>query len=59
MRNATRSKGFTVTGLLAPLLLAMAMPASALDINSAEDAAEVMMKMRCSLDPKQERCHAL
>jgi hypothetical protein len=54
MRNATRSKGFTVTGLLAPLLLAMAMPASALDINSAEDAAEVMMKMRCSLDPKQD-----
>jgi len=56
MRNAPGSNSRWKTGLAAPLLAAMAVvaPVQALDIDSPADAAEAMMKMRCSLDPKEE-----
>ena len=54
MNNAFRYKGMAKAGFLASLLLAATLPAAALDIDSPGDSAETMMKMRCSLDPKQD-----
>lgn len=54
MRNASRSSGFSTMALAVPLLVALAAPASALDLDAPADAAEAMMKMRCSLDPKED-----
>lgn len=56
MRNAPGSNHLRKLGLAAPLLavMAMAAPATALDIDSPANAAEALMKMRCSLDPKEE-----
>ena len=51
MRKPHRSNDAIRMGLAAALLSAVALPAAALDIESAADAAETMMKLRCSLDP--------
>ena len=56
MRKPHRSNDAIRMGLAAALLSAVALPAAALDIESAADAAETMMKLRCSLDPKEARC---
>ena len=54
MRKPHRSNDAIRMGLAAALLSAVALPAAALDIESAADAAETMMKLRCSLDPKED-----
>ena len=53
MRKPHRSNDAIRMGLAAALLSAVALPAAALDIESAADAAETMMKLRWSLDPKE------
>ncbi len=56
MRHVSRWASSMKNGLRVPLLVlaALAAPAAgAIDIDSADDAAEAMMKMRCSLDPAE------